>query len=82
MPHSSELVRDPTSILTSIRLVLKPMQLAYHLDIVLSEIPKLQHGTDGLIYTAVNSKYIPRTDPGMSVKSVPLSSVHLQYLPA
>lgn len=47
------------------QLVLKPMQLAYHLDIVLAEIPKLQHGTDGLIYTAVNSKYVPRTDQGI-----------------
>lgn len=41
------------------------MQLAYSLEAVLAEMPKLQHGTDGLIYTAVNSKYIPQTDDGM-----------------
>lgn len=47
------------------QLILKPMQLAYSLEAVLAEIPKLQHGTDGLIYTAVNSKYIPQTDDGI-----------------
>lgn len=41
------------------------MQLAYYLQIVLDGIPKLQHGTDGFIYTAVNSPYIPRTDEGI-----------------
>lgn len=44
------------------QLILKPMQLAYSLEMVLAHVPKLQHGTDGLIYTAVNSKYIPQTD--------------------
>jgi mRNA guanylyltransferase len=45
--------------------MLKPMQLAYSLEAVLAEIPKLPHGTDGFIYTAVNSRYIPQTDDGM-----------------
>jgi hypothetical protein len=48
-----------------IRLMLKPMQLAYALEVVLAQVPTLQHGTDGLIYTAVNSQYIPQTDEGM-----------------
>jgi len=43
------------------------MELAYCLEAVLAQVPKLQHGTDGLIYTAVNSKYVPQTDDGMSV---------------
>lgn len=41
------------------------MQLAYALEAVLNSLPTLQHGTDGLIYTAVNSEYIPQTDEGM-----------------
>jgi hypothetical protein len=43
------------------------MQRAYSLEVVLAHVPQLQHGTDGLIYTAVNSKYIPQTDEGMLV---------------
>lgn len=43
------------------------MELAYSVEVVLAHVPKLQHGTDGLIYTAVNSKYIPQTDDGMLV---------------
>ncbi|KAG8827120.1 Dcp1p-Dcp2p decapping enzyme complex alpha subunit [Serendipita sp. 401] len=47
------------------QLKLKPMELSYHLDTVLAKLPELQHGTDGLIYTAVKSKYIPQTDIGI-----------------
>lgn len=42
---------------------LKDMKHAYHLKSVLAEaIPKLQHGNDGLIFTAMDTGYIIGTD--------------------
>jgi mRNA guanylyltransferase len=36
----------------------KEQQFTYHLDVVFNEIiPKLKHGNDGLIFTAVNAPY-------------------------
>ncbi|GBE82117.1 mRNA capping enzyme [Sparassis latifolia] len=41
----------------------KEVQLSYHVDDVFNvDIPALQHGNDGLIYTCVNTPYVPGTD--------------------
>ncbi|KAG7528157.1 hypothetical protein FFLO_06376 [Filobasidium floriforme] len=41
----------------------KPMELAYGLDkVLLQEIPKLEHGHDGLIFTRVDSPYVVGED--------------------
>jgi mRNA capping enzyme, catalytic domain len=46
----------------------KETSLSYHLEKVFNvDIPKLQHGTDGLIYTPVTTPYVPGTDINMSV---------------
>jgi mRNA guanylyltransferase len=40
----------------------KEQQFTYHLDVVFNEIiPKLKHGNDGLIFTAVNAPYMMGT---------------------
>jgi len=42
----------------------KRMELSYYVEKVLKEdIPRLQHGADGLIYTCVDSPYVVGTDP-------------------
>jgi len=42
----------------------KSMTLSYGVDKVFNEdIPKLQHGNDGLIYTCMTSPYVVGTDP-------------------
>ncbi|KAK1216369.1 Dcp1p-Dcp2p decapping enzyme complex alpha subunit [Marasmius sp. AFHP31] len=42
---------------------IKPIQTAYNVEQVFNnEIPNLQHGNDGLIYTCVNAPYTPGTD--------------------
>lgn len=46
----------------------KPMNLSYGVEKVFNEdIPKLQHGNDGLIYTPLQSPYVVGTDPKMYV---------------
>ncbi|VDB82912.1 unnamed protein product [Peniophora sp. CBMAI 1063] len=41
----------------------KEVNLSYHLDKVFKvDIPRLQHGNDGLIYTPVATPYVPGTD--------------------
>lgn len=47
---------------------LKGIRFSYHVDEVFDiDLPALQHGTDGLIYTCVTTPYIPATDENMSV---------------
>ncbi|KAF8508398.1 mRNA capping enzyme [Gautieria morchelliformis] len=42
---------------------IKQMQLSYHVEKVIKEdIPRLQHGNDGLIYTCAESGYVVGTD--------------------
>ncbi|OBZ69095.1 mRNA-capping enzyme subunit alpha [Grifola frondosa] len=42
---------------------IKNVQLSYHVEDVFNiDIPALQHGNDGLIYTCVSTSYIPGTD--------------------
>jgi mRNA guanylyltransferase len=48
------------------RIQVKIINLSYHIDKVFNEdIPKLEHGNDGLIYTCVNTPYTPGTDNNM-----------------
>jgi mRNA guanylyltransferase len=49
-------------------IVLKTMQLAYGVATVFEkDIPNLQHGHDGLIFTCCETGYMLGTDPNMSV---------------
>lgn len=42
------------------------MELSYGIEKVFNEdIPKLQHGNDGLIYTCLQSPYVMGTDQNM-----------------
>jgi len=44
----------------------KSMQFAYGIDMMFREIlPRLAHGNDGLIFTALAAEYICGTDPHM-----------------
>ncbi|KAJ3509294.1 hypothetical protein NLJ89_g5292 [Agrocybe chaxingu] len=54
-PHMAE--SQPFSI------TVKEISLSYHVEKVFNvDIPALQHGNDGLIYTCVSTPYIPGTD--------------------
>lgn len=44
----------------------KNVNLSYHVEKVFAEdIPALQHGNDGLIYTCATTPYTPGTDTNM-----------------
>ena len=43
------------------------MQFAYGLSEVINQIPRLEHGTDGFIYTKVDAPYKAGTDDAMCV---------------
>jgi len=44
----------------------KQVKLSYHVDDVFNiDLPALQHGNDGLIYTCAETPYIPGTDKNM-----------------
>lgn len=67
-----------SSLLTdlSFSIKVKPVKLSYHAEEVFNiDIPNLQHGNDGLIYTSVNTPYLPGTDRNMcvSTRSIRLS---------
>lgn len=48
------------------RITIKNMELSYGIEKVFNEdIPKLQHGNDGLIYTCLQSPYVMGTDQNM-----------------
>ncbi|KAF8275056.1 mRNA capping enzyme [Lactarius quietus] len=40
----------------------KEVNFSYSIDKVFLDIPNLQHGNDGLIYTSVSTRYVPGTD--------------------
>ena len=67
------LVQKTLAVLKSISILLYSIQvketsLSYHLEKVFNvDIPKLQHETDGLIYTPVTTPYVPGTDINMFV---------------
>jgi mRNA guanylyltransferase len=49
-----------------LRIKVKDMQLSYRVeDVFTIDIPALQHGNDGLIYTCVSTPYVPATDVNM-----------------
>ncbi|KAF8912102.1 mRNA capping enzyme [Gymnopilus junonius] len=55
--HPQVAEKQPFSILV------KEINLSYHVEKVFNvDIPALQHGNDGLIYTCVNTPYTPGTD--------------------
>ncbi|CAK5264663.1 unnamed protein product [Mycena citricolor] len=43
----------------------KDVKSSYNAEQVFMEMPHLQHGSDGLIYTCVNARYSPGTDPNI-----------------
>ena len=56
------------------RFKVKDVKFSYHVEEVFNiDIPNLQHGNDGLIYTSVNTPYLPGTDKNMCVCSRALS---------
>jgi mRNA guanylyltransferase len=61
---SESLRFSPTLILTGLRRIkVKPMERAYAIDKIFSvDIPNLQHGHDGLIFTCVHGSYSVGTD--------------------
>ena len=62
------------------RIQVKKIKASYHVEEVFNiDLPKLQHGTDGLIYTCVNTPYQPGTDPNMYVLSNTVISVHADH---
>ncbi|KAI9267407.1 mRNA capping enzyme, catalytic domain-containing protein [Sporodiniella umbellata] len=58
-PHQEMIRKNPHMLKYQPFLVeFKEQQFTYHLDVVFNEIiPKLKHGNDGLIFTAVNAPY-------------------------
>jgi mRNA capping enzyme, catalytic domain len=59
-PEKTKLLNDVYSI------KIKQMELSYHVEKVIKEdIPRLQHGNDGLIYTCAESGYVVGTDERM-----------------
>jgi hypothetical protein len=56
--------------LIEFRIKVKEINFSYHAEKVFNlDIPNLQHGNDGLIYTCVNTPYQPGTDTNMCVYS-------------
>lgn len=52
--------------LYSISIKVKQIKSSYNVEQVFNiDIPALQHGCDGLIYTCVNTPYSPGTDTNM-----------------
>ncbi|CAL1705163.1 unnamed protein product [Somion occarium] len=66
-PYAKMLKEFPQmAILQPFEIQVKPVKLSYHVDDVFNiDIPNLQHGNDGLIYTSVNTPYVPGTDPNI-----------------
>lgn len=58
------------------------MELSYYVEKVLKEdIPRLQHGSDGLIYTCAESGYVVGTDQRMYVlRLFPFSHHSIRFL--
>ena len=56
----------PSLTLLKRSIKVKDVNLSYHLEKVFNvDIPRLQHGNDGLIYTPVATPYVPGTDKNM-----------------
>ncbi|KAI0054024.1 mRNA capping enzyme [Auriscalpium vulgare] len=59
----------------------KEVNLSYHLDKVFAiDIPALQHGNDGLIYTPVATPYVPGTDKNMQWKPPSENSIDFKLV--
>ncbi|KAK7693769.1 hypothetical protein QCA50_003341 [Cerrena zonata] len=63
-PYSKMMKEYPNMALSApFDIKVKPVKLSYHVEDVFNvDIPNLQHGNDGLIYTSVNTPYLPGTD--------------------
>ncbi|KAH9484372.1 mRNA-capping enzyme subunit alpha [Psilocybe cubensis] len=66
-PHAKMLMDHPKMMeVQPFSIKVKDTRLSYHVENVFNDdIPALQHGNDGLIYTCVNSPYTPGTDPNI-----------------
>ena len=54
------------SFIYTISIKVKEISFSYHVEKVFTvDIPALQHGNDGLIYTCVSTPYTPGTDSNM-----------------
>nr|GAT53305.1 mRNA guanylyltransferase [Mycena chlorophos] len=58
----------------------KDIKPSYHAEQVFAELPKLKHGSDGLIYTCVNAVYTPATDS--NIDGLIYTCVNAVYTPA
>ena len=64
-------IRFMAQCISILRIKVKEMRLSYHAEEVFAvDIPALQHGNDGLIYTCVGTPYTPGTDKNMCVSIV------------
>ncbi|KAK7467331.1 Dcp1p-Dcp2p decapping enzyme complex alpha subunit [Stygiomarasmius scandens] len=64
----AKMLRDHPQMIESapFEIKVKPIRSSYNADQVFTvDIPALQHGNDGLIYTCVNAPYTPGTDPNI-----------------
>lgn len=64
----ARMIRDHPHVAAShpFEILVKDITFSYHVDKVFTlDIPALQHETDGLIYTCVNTPYTPGTDPNI-----------------
>ena len=67
--------------LSARRFKVKAVRTSYDVEKVFNtDIPALQHGNDGLIYTSVNTPYAPGTDPNMCAASFALGQMRLARL--
>ena len=73
-------------ILYNSSIKVKEISFSYHVEKVFNvDIPALQHGNDGLIYTCVSTPYTPGTDSNMwdiflCIDDPSYSNVHAFFL--
>lgn len=66
MPVCTSMCVRSRSATSCDRFKVKDVKFSYHVEDVFNiDIPALQHGNDGLIYTCVNTPYAPGTDKNM-----------------
>ncbi|KAI3599973.1 mrna guanylyltransferase [Moniliophthora roreri] len=79
----SKMIKDHPHMLNTqpFEIKVKLIQAAYHAEQIFNvDIPKLQHGNDGLIYTCVNAPYSPGTDQNMQWKPPTENSIDFKLV--